>query len=230
MKPHKYSLRIKSFEDLKFFIDTDSLPIYNPFDSITKAEEITPEIEEELFKKAMDGVRPILGKKRIESKSKVKKVQEHCLKKKEEDALRRLENLIKFGEGFNISDTPEYVEGTGYHVHPEMARRLHNGDFSIQSFVDLHGLTVDEAKDVFDNFMKWATTNGKQGLLIIHGRGLSSPSEPVLKRKVIEWLTRGPWRKWVIAFSSARKCDGGAGATYVLLRFRPVTKRFKIKN
>jgi DNA-nicking Smr family endonuclease len=69
---------------------------------------------------------------------------------------------------------------------------------------------------------------GKTGILITHGRGLSSPLEPVLKRKVVEWLTHGPWRKWVIAYSSARICDGGAGATYVLLRQRPISKRLKL--
>jgi DNA-nicking Smr family endonuclease len=78
--------------------------------------------------------------------------------------------------------------------------------------------------------MKWAVTYGNTGLLVTHGRGLSSPSEPVLKKKVEEWLTRGPWRKWVVAYSSARKCDGGAGATYVLLRVRPVSKRFKVRK
>jgi len=68
---------------------------------------------------------------------------------------------------------------------------------------------------------------GKTGVLIVHGRGLSSPFEPVLKRKVVEWLTHGPWRKWVAAYASARICDGGAGATYVLLSPRPVSKRRK---
>ncbi|MGD0625276.1 MAG: Smr/MutS family protein, partial [Thermodesulfobacteriota bacterium] len=80
---------------------------------------------------------------------------------------------------------------------------------------------------VLQRFLKWAVMTGKRGVLIIHGRGLSSPQEPVLKEKVIEWLTRGPWRKWVIAYASARLCDGGAGATYVLLRRRPVSKRLK---
>jgi DNA-nicking Smr family endonuclease len=68
---------------------------------------------------------------------------------------------------------------------------------------------------------------GKRSVLIVHGRGLSSPSKPVLKAKVYEWLTSGQWRKWVIAFSSARSYDGGTGATYVLLRQRPLTKRFR---
>jgi DNA-nicking Smr family endonuclease len=111
-----------------------------------------------------------------------------------------------------------------------VARRLHRGDYSIQARVDLHGLNAMDAKEVFENFLKWAVITDKRGVLVIHGRGLSSPSEPVLKKKVLEWLTRGPWRKWVIAYSSARSCDGGAGATYVLLRTRPVSKRLKRRS
>jgi len=53
---------------------------------------------------------------------------------------------------------------------------------------------------------------------------------PVLKSKVYQWLTSSPWHKWVVAFTSARLCDGGAGATYVLFRTRPLTKRFRKKR
>jgi DNA-nicking Smr family endonuclease len=91
-------------------------------------------------------------------------------------------------------------------------------------------LTASAAKEVFEKFLRWAVNTGKRGVLIIHGRGLSSPSEPVLKKKIVDWLTRGPWRKWIVAYSSARLCDGGAGATYVLLRKRPVSKRLKIQS
>ena len=31
----------------------------------------------------------------------------------EEDIRKRLDNLVKYGEGFIISKTPEYMEGTG---------------------------------------------------------------------------------------------------------------------
>ncbi|UCH46386.1 MAG: Smr/MutS family protein [Nitrospiraceae bacterium] len=52
---------------------------------------------------------------------------------------------------------------------------------------------------------------------IIHGRGLRSPDGPVLKKAVIQWLlTR--YRKYIVAFASARQCDGGLGAIYVLFR------------
>ena len=86
---------------------------------------------------------------------------------------------------------------------------------------------MTEASEVFENFLRGAVTSGKRAVLIIHGRGLSSPGEPVLKNKVNEWLTRGHWRKWVIAYASAQSYDGGTGATYVLLRHRPVSKRKK---
>jgi len=229
MKPRKTSSTLKSFQELKVVLDTKSLPDYQPMVTEKYQEQPSPDLEKELFKKAMDGVTPISEKKHIEKISKIE-LPEGFKKKDDAETLKKLEDLVKYGKGFNVSDTPEYIEGTGYHVHPEIARRLHRGDYSIQAFVDLHGLLVEDAKEAFETFLKWAATTGKTGVLIIHGRGLSSPSEPILKNKVVEWLTRGPWRKWVVAYSSARKCDGGAGATYVLLRQRPVSKRFKIRR
>jgi DNA-nicking Smr family endonuclease len=145
----------------------------------------------------------------------------------EDNTLLKLDNLVKFGTGFVVADTPEYIEGRGYNVHPEITKRLHRGDFSIQAHIDLHGLGVEDARNAFEIFLKHSITTGKKAVLIVHGRGLSSPNKPVLKTRVVQWLTCGPWRKWVIAFSSARSCDGGAGATYVLLRRRPLTKRYR---
>jgi DNA-nicking Smr family endonuclease len=139
----------------------------------------------------------------------------------------KLRDLVRHGIGFEVADTPEYIEGTMYQTPPEIARRLHQGDFSIQAYIDLHRFHAADAKETLERFLKLSVTTGKTGVLIVHGRGLSSPSEPVLKQKVVEWLTRGPWRKWVMAYATARSCDGGAGATYVLLRRRPVSKRLK---
>jgi len=143
------------------------------------------------------------------------------------EVLLHLERLVETGKGFVVADTAEYVEGIGYNVNREVAKRLHKGEFSLQGHIDLHGLTVEHARQVFEHFLKESIAAGKRMVLIVHGRGLSSPAAPILKSKVIEWLTTGPWRKWVMAFTSARLCDGGTGATYVLLRKRPATRRFK---
>ena len=231
MKPRKSSYTFRSFQDLKVLLEARSLafPDRHHSDVADRETEQGPEFEEKLFKEAMEGVTPISRDRYVERIFQIKPV-EGSRQKEDDEALEKLKNLVRYGIGFNVSDTSEYIEGTGYNVHPEIARRLHQGDFSIQAFVDLHGLIVEDAKEVFEKFLKWAVTHGKTGVLIVHGRGLSSPSEPILKNKVIEWLTRGPWRKWVVAYSSARRCDGGAGATYVLLRPRPVSKRLKIRR
>jgi DNA-nicking Smr family endonuclease len=148
----------------------------------------------------------------------------------EYESLVQLKDLIKYGTGFIVSLTPEYVEGTANNVNPEIARRLHCGYFSIQAHIDLHGFGAKDAHQAVDRFLNKSILAGKRAVLIIHGRGLSSPHEPVLKTKVYQWLTAAPWHKWVIAFTSARLCDGGTGATYVLLRPQPLTKRFRKKN
>lgn len=224
--------------------DSDSSLKHNPFvqlNKVLKSTDLTqprqpvrkvvdmdkandPEIEEKAFLEAMQGVNPIAKDK--QAAKNVRARQPEAVKNGlETETMVQLKNLVMYGEGFIISETPEYMEGTGRDVHPEFARRLHRGDFSIQAHIDLHGLGADEAKKSFEEFLTGAVKSGKRAVLIIHGRGLSSPGEPVLKNKVSEWLTRSHWRKWVIAFSSAQSHDGGTGATYVLLRHRPISKR-----
>jgi DNA-nicking Smr family endonuclease len=185
-----------------------------------------PMNESELFLEAMADVEPIHREDRLEPNG-MPCVSIDSENDSKDETMQQLSNLVNFGEGFVVADTPEYIEGTGYNIHPEISKRLHRGDFSIQSHIDLHGLGVEDARKAFENFFKDSITTGKRAVLVVHGRGLSSLDRPVLKTKVIEWLTQGPWRKWVIAFSSARSCDGGTGATYVLLRQRPMTRRFR---
>lgn len=233
MKPRKSLSTYNSFQELKALLETKaiSLPYFHELRVAHPEIKLSPEMEEKLFIEAMEGVTPIPREHGVERIGHIRRSEirpaEDPEKREDAEALSRLTSLVKNGAGFNILDTPEYIEGTGYNVPPEVARRLHRGNYSIQAHVDLHRLSAHDAKEVFERFLRWTVITGKTGVLIIHGRGFSSPSEPILKNKVIEWLTRGPWRKWVIAYSSARSCDGGAGATYILLRQRPISKRLK---
>jgi len=185
-----------------------------------------PDAERRFFLRAMEGIRPVSGPER-QGPREQPYPRGPAPKAAGEDAVEGMKALIASGQGFIVADTPEYIEGTGYRVSPKMAERLHRGEFSIQAHIDLHGLGVEEARTAFEDFLRDSVIRNRRSLLVIHGRGLSSQGEPVLKARLTEWLTRGPWRKWVIAYSSARLCDGGAGATYILLRTRPVTKSQK---
>jgi DNA-nicking Smr family endonuclease len=239
----------RPFEDLKTLIEKKSLKVEpSPVEKSRKSQpqkapkptglskashpdaaQTSRGDDTELFMEAMADVQPLQRDDRIENDPAPLPRQTH---EPDGDAeiVQQLKNLINYGEGFVVADTPEYIEGTGFNVSPDFTQRLHRGEFSIQAHVDLHGLNVEDARHAFDAFFKDAITTGKRGVLIVHGRGLSSPAEPVLKTKVVEWLTSGHWRKWVIAFTSARSCDGGAGATYVLIRQRPLTKSKRKKK
>jgi DNA-nicking Smr family endonuclease len=241
MKSKKVTDDFKPFANLDGLIKKKRLPLaHQRTESRKQPEDPCAEqnnsadsdsaTDEDIFRRAMAGVEPMdrkdCPKLPLKKPPKTAAVRSH-----DDEVVQRLKDLIETGNGFVVADTPEYIEGVGYRVPREIVARLHEGRYAIQDHIDLHGQTLPEAHASFQRFMKQAVAMGRQGVLIVHGRGLSSPDQPVLKNKVYQWLTSGPWRKWVIAFSSARSYDGGAGATYVLLRRTPMTKgRMKQKR
>jgi DNA-nicking Smr family endonuclease len=229
MKPSKPYDTYRPFKNLKALLEENSFPLApqskeEPMPGRFKHGKSNLEDEERVFQEAMANVVPASREDACIEMNRAVPVKVSG-ENSETEVLTRLENLVIRGEGFAVSDTSEYMEWIGYGVNPDIAKRLHRGDFSIQAHIDLHGLGVERAQETFERFLKEALSSGKRAVLIVHGRGLSSPEEPVLKTKVKEWLTSGRWRKWVIAFTSARACDGATGATYVLLRQRPATRR-----
>ena len=100
-------------------------------------------------------------------------------------------------------------------VQPAMLRRLRRGEYRVQREIDLHGLTVTEAKQVLREFLAEALEQQVRCVRIIHGKGLRSGHRgPVLKGTVSAVLKR---TGAVLAYVSARPVDGGTGAVYVLL-------------
>lgn len=95
-------------------------------------------------------------------------------------------------------------------------RKLRRGHYSVGAELDLHGLTVAEAKQALIAFLQRCMLQRVRCVRIIHGKGHGSFQRiPVLKGKVNHWLQQ---RDEILAFCSARPVDGGTGAVYVLLK------------
>jgi len=95
-------------------------------------------------------------------------------------------------------------------------RKLARGNYAVQAEIDLHGMTVLEAKPRLAEFIEECARSGHRCVRVVHGKGLGSGQRgPVLKASVNRWL-----RRWdhVLAFVSTRQVDGGTGAVYVLLQ------------
>jgi DNA-nicking Smr family endonuclease len=100
-------------------------------------------------------------------------------------------------------------------VQPAVLRRLRRGEYRIEREIDLHGLSVVEAKLALRRFLVAALERQVRCVRIIHGKGLRSGHRgPVLKAAVSAVLRR---TGAVLAYVSARPVDGGTGAVYVLL-------------
>lgn len=95
-------------------------------------------------------------------------------------------------------------------------RRMRRGYWGIQSHLDLHGFTRDEARSEITAFLDASSKSNFRCVRVIHGRGLGSKNrEPVLKTMIGNWLAQ---RSDVLAFCQARPEDGGSGAVLVLLK------------
>lgn len=120
--------------------------------------------------------------------------------------------------GINLALTDEYMEWTGPGVRRDICTALHEGRIPAQDRIDLHGLTVDEARVELEGFIRRSRQKGLKCVNVVHGRGLRSPGGPLLKNGVRQWIESGPLRKMVMAYATAPAREGGPGATYLLIR------------
>ncbi|MBZ0157182.1 MAG: Smr/MutS family protein [Alphaproteobacteria bacterium] len=213
------SFSFQPFKDLKRIMENrkaqgGAVPSSPPSSVRERKEEEMS--DDELFLKAMQEVREIEEFRKIplpERKSPPLRRRTSS----DLEALRALDEIARGRRPVHLPDTQEYVEWVNPDYHGEIARKLHCGLFSVQDCLDLHGLILDEAEAEVEKFLRGSLARRLRCIKVIHGRGLRSPHGPVLKEALIRWLS-GHYRRHIIAFVTARQCDGGLGALYVLLQ------------
>jgi len=178
--------------------------------------------DQRLFQEAMADVDPLGDKpNRFVTLPNTDTRPAHPAPDDELETLARLTELVTGSAELDITFSDEYIEGGVQGLDPKFMRRLKRGEFPLQNYLDLHGLTKQEAQEKVHNFLLESYRAGLRCVLVVHGRGHNSENHiPILKERLPHWLTRGPARKIVLAFSTARPYDGGTGALYILLRKR----------
>ena len=83
--------------------------------------------------------------------------------------------------------------------------------------IDLHGMSVEECTKALSEFISEAHRDGLRKVLIVHGKGLHSGGESVLRRSVHDYLRQS---ELAGEMGDAERSDGGRGATWVILRYR----------
>ncbi|MBR5915100.1 MAG: Smr/MutS family protein [Spirochaetia bacterium] len=102
-------------------------------------------------------------------------------------------------------DSPEQPQ-----QHSVSAKKL-----PVDGTLDLHGLTSAEAENKLKVFFAKAKNAGWRKVIIIHGKGIHSKEEPVLKKVVMDFIENSP-----IAGSHGipGASEGGSGAVWVAIK------------
>ena len=164
--------------------------------------------ESSLFEDAMQDVKPIQS----DNKASLKPAQKNIKIRTHEETF----NINDVFSDASVEDCPEHLLYSRSGITPDTLKKLRQGKFPIDNSIDLHGMTVDAARQYLIELLSECEANGSRCIIIVHGKGYSSPDKkPVIKPLVNRWLREVPN---VLAFCSALPKDGGTGAVYVLLK------------
>jgi len=180
--------------------------------------------EKDLFLEEMSGVKPL---KREPRERLVKQSVEGDVERRREAATQPLKDKINplLDEGVDPLDAWYVLDFKRPGIQHGVYKKLRMGRYDIEARLDLHRMTVKQARDEVKQFIDEASKLGLRTLLILHGKGqrkVEKENTAVLKGYVNQWLQQ---LEMVQAFHSAQPVHGGTGAVYVLLRKNADKKR-----
>ena len=114
------------------------------------------------------------------------------------------------------SDVPEEDVGDDDTLdHEEIRRQRSLKRLPPEDSLDLHGMSGNHARRSIRRFLTESRARGLRKVLIVHGKGNHSQSEPILKRITLEELEASP-----IAGQSGIPSRelGGSGAVWVAIK------------
>lgn len=175
-----------------------------------------PADDKDLFQREMEGVIPL------------KPAEQAVLRPKEAPTpgqlYRRSAAQREVGADANFLSTEcvEYLDREAVlsfrrqGIQHAVFRKLEQGAYEIEAVLDLHMLSVEEARKAVFEFIRDCMKHDVRTVLINHGKGGREAGKPTyLKSNVARWL---PQFDEVLAFHSAQRWHGGTGAVYVMLR------------
>lgn len=174
------------------------------------SDDSTKNEEESLFLSEMADVEPLKSDNRVSLK---KTPRKEPRRSDQEPAGLAIEDV--FSDAEIIEDCPGILSFSRSGLQHNVLKKLRQGKNPVEHILDLHGLTVAEARKELQAFLGECEAVGLRHIIIVHGKGFRSKDKPVIKPMVNRWLRAVDN---VLAFHSAQPKDGGSGAIYVLLK------------
>jgi DNA-nicking Smr family endonuclease len=172
-------------------------------------------IDDLVFSQVMKDVKPI----RTDEKVTLKKIRPDKIsaQKRRTAATAELEKDKNFlsGEYIEPVDPLAILEFKRDGVQNGVYRNLRLGKYQIDARLDLHNMTIEQARTAVFQFIADCMNYDIRCALLTHGKSEGRDKPAQLKSCVAHWL---PQFDNVMAFHSAQQRHGASGATYILLR------------
>ena len=99
---------------------------------------------------------------------------------------------------------------------PDVIKNLKRDKWPVEASLDLHGATLEQARERLDQFLQSCLTHGVKCIRVVHGKGYGSKDgTPVLKEVVRRWLAQFDA---ILAYTECSEQNGGSGAVQALLK------------
>ncbi len=171
--------------------------------------------DDDFFLQQMKGVKPINVEVKVDlAKQRKDTLNAEKRRKAATEELAKDKNFLS-GEYIEPVDPLAVLEFKRDGVQTGVYRNVRLGKYQIDARLDLHNMTVDQARNAVYQFLNDCMTHDIRCALITHGKGEGRSVPAQLKSCLNHWL---PQFDPVLAFHSAQKHHGWVGATYVLLK------------
>lgn len=191
------------------------------------SNDSTKNDEESLFRSEMGDVAPLKSDNRVDNKVRLKKKAQAQSNDTHSSVID--DNFVdSMSAGLSdmfadsdissdaaLNECPEILDFSRSGLQHNILKKLRQGKNPVEHSLDLHGLTVQQARIELITFLNECESANIRHAIIVHGKGFGSSGKPVIKPMINRWL---PQVENVLAYHSAQPKHGGSGAVYVLLK------------
>ena len=169
-----------------------------------------------LFKAELSGVKPIKQNRAEPGKPKTDRKQHATLRHAATASVGAVK-VDGLSDQFVIDVGPEdELMWARDGVQESQIRKLKVGQIPFEGSLDLHGMSVEKARETLWAFLAEATQLEVRCVRVTHGKAVRLDGKrPMIKSHVNTWLRQHPK---VLGFTSCQARHGGAGAVYVMLK------------
>ncbi len=168
--------------------------------------------EDQLFREAMIGVKPLEPPLRTDSR----RTESASNKRKLPPMVRNPTDIpVSVSAGQTGIDTADGSAHRKSGVQKRVLQKLKRGHYPVADQLDLHTMNTRTGTTALLEFIATSHTQHLKCIRVIHGKGLRSEQGPVLKTMTRQLLRE---HLQVLAFTASKPGDGGDGATDVLLK------------